>query len=84
MTMGYRVLRGAALVALVALGLILWAFFDGRPIVLVMAMSVGQGLGTLSLVLFLGVVLVELRRSRVLRDGSGQRPGEGDSDAAEP
>lgn len=60
------VLRIAALVTLVSLALMMWSFFDQRPIVLVVAMSVGQGIGTLALLVFMVVVLLDLRRARVL------------------
>lgn len=70
----YRVLRAAAVFALLALALIMWSFFDHRPLVLVAAMSVGQAIGTGSLLLFLAVVLVDLRKANVLGDGPGDRP----------
>lgn len=62
----YRLLQAAAVLALLALALILWSFFDQRPIVLVAAMTAGQALGTGSLLIFLFVVVLDLRSKRVL------------------
>lgn len=63
----YTLLRLAAVNALLALALMMWSFFDRRPIVLVAAMTLGQALGTLSLGLYLAVVALDLRRKGVLR-----------------
>jgi hypothetical protein len=63
-----RVLRVAAVCAIVALALIVWGALDPRPIALVVAMSVGQGLGTLSLIAYLLIVVADLRRSRLFDD----------------
>jgi hypothetical protein len=59
-----HILRGACLLALAALGLMTWSLFDPRPIPVVLAMSVGQALGTLSLGAFLAVVVADLRAGR--------------------
>jgi len=56
-----RVLSGACVLALVALGLIVWSLVDPRPIPVIVAMSIGQVLGTLSFVAFLSVVARDLR-----------------------
>ena len=61
-----RVLSLACGLALVALALIVWSIVDPRPIPVVAAMSLAQGLGTLSLLLYLIVVIAELRRAQVL------------------
>jgi hypothetical protein len=56
--------------ALIGLAFMVWSIFDPRPIPVVLAMSVGQGIGTLSLLLFVVVVLADLRRAKVLdKDG---------------
>jgi hypothetical protein len=54
-------LRAACLLALLALGLMMWSLFDPRPVPVIVAMSVGQVLGTVSLVTFLYVVVTDLR-----------------------
>ncbi len=58
-----RLLRVACVVALAALSLMVWSVLDPRPIPVVVAMSVGQVLGTLSLLLFFCVVALDLRRA---------------------
>lgn len=63
--LGYRALRWAAVAALVALSLMAWGIVDPKPISLVVAMTVGQALGTLSFAVFWLVVINDLRHSRV-------------------
>lgn len=63
-----RLLRLAAVCALLALGLMVWGVLDPAPIALVVAMSVGQGLGTASFALYALVVIVDLRHARVFGD----------------
>ncbi len=58
-------LRLAAVIALVALVLMIWPIFDPRPLPLIAAMSIAQGLGTLSLVIYLVIVAMDLVRARV-------------------
>jgi hypothetical protein len=53
------------MVALLALGLMVWSLVDSRAIAVVLAMSVGQALGSLSLALYLIVVVADLRRHRI-------------------
>ena len=57
------VVRLAAFVALLALACMVWSLVDPRPVPIMVAMSVGQGLGTLSLLLYAIVVVVEARRA---------------------
>ena len=59
-----RVLNAACVLALVALGLMSWSLFDPRPIPVVLAMSLGQVFGTLSLGAFLAVVVADVRARR--------------------
>jgi len=48
-----------------------WSLVDPRPIPVILAMSVGQALGTLSFLAFLGVVVYDLRAAqRALRNAS--------------
>jgi len=56
-----RILTAACLFALFALGLMIWSLFDPRPIPVVVAMSIGQVLGTLSLLAFVYVVVADWR-----------------------
>jgi peptidoglycan/LPS O-acetylase OafA/YrhL len=63
-----RLLRIAAVCALLSLALMVWGVLDPRPIALVIAMSVGQGLGTLSFALYALVVIGDLRHARIFGD----------------
>jgi len=57
----YWVLRAACMLALFALGLFVWSLLDPHPIPVILAMSVGQVLGTVSFAAFLMVVAYDLR-----------------------
>jgi hypothetical protein len=57
-----RILQIAALLALVGLGCMTWSMLDPAPIPVIVAMSVGQAVGTLSFALFLLVVALDLRK----------------------
>ena len=70
-----RRIRIACVSSLIALALMAWSMVDSQPIAVIIAMSVGQALGTLSLVLFLIVVIWDLRRARVLAPSSERAPG---------
>jgi hypothetical protein len=59
-----RVLQIACTLALFALALIVWSLLDPRPIPVILAMSVAQGLGTLSFAAFLFVVVRDLRTAQ--------------------
>jgi len=63
-TLYARVLKGACVLALCALALMSWSMFDPRPIPVVLAMSLGQVLGTLSLAAFIAVIVADLRAGR--------------------
>lgn len=63
-----RWLRVSAVLTLLGLALMVWAVLDPRATPVMIAMSVGQGLGTLAFVIYLGVVLTDLRRARVFSD----------------
>lgn len=58
-----RYVRFACYLALLALGMIAWALVRPQPLPVVAAMSVGQGIGTLSLLCFLYAVASDLRRT---------------------
>jgi hypothetical protein len=51
----------SAVGALVALGLMILSILAPKPIYLVLAMSVGQGIGTLSLALYLLAIVLDLQ-----------------------
>lgn len=52
--------RAAAILALVALPLMVWSILDPTVWPVLVALSVGQGIGTLSFVLFLVAVVRDL------------------------
>ena len=58
-----RTLAFACVLGLIGLALMSWSLFDQGWIPVMMAMSVGQVIGTLSFVLFLLVVVIDLRRA---------------------
>ena len=53
----------ACALGLIGLGLMSWSLFDQGWIPVMMAMSVGQGIGTLSFALFLVIVIIDLRQA---------------------
>jgi hypothetical protein len=53
----------ACVLGLIGLALMSWSLFEQGWIPVMMAMSVGQGIGTLSFALFLVVVLIDLRQA---------------------
>lgn len=55
-------LRISALLTLLALLLMVWSVIQPTPMPVILAMSAGQGVGTLAFALYLYVVLRELRR----------------------
>lgn len=61
-----KILRAACFLALIAIALMVWSVLDQRPAPVVIAMSVGQVFGTLALVAFLFVVLLDLRAAKLL------------------
>jgi hypothetical protein len=71
-----RLLRASAVLTLVALGLMVWSMFQPTPLPVMLAMSVGQALGTLAFALYGYVVLADVRRLRRARRASEPRePG---------
>lgn len=68
-----RWLRIACVLALIALPLMVWSVFDPTVWPVMIALSVGQGIGTLSFLMFLVVVARDLGVARRLR--SPEREG---------
>ena len=58
-----RLMTYACVLGLIGLALMSWSLFEQGWIPVMMAMSVGQGIGTLSFALFLVVVLIDLRQA---------------------
>jgi hypothetical protein len=73
-----RLVRVACVLGLVALPLMVWSLFDPRVWPVLIALSVGQGIGTLSFLLYLVAVARDLGIARRLRrDVSGSSPPRG-------
>ena len=53
----------ACWLGLVGLALMSWSLFDQGWIPVMMAMSLGQGIGTLSFALFLVILIIDLRKA---------------------
>jgi hypothetical protein len=72
-----KLVRAAAVLALVGLALFAWSVLDPRPVPVVVAMSVGQAIGTLSFLLYVLAIYLDLRRARVLGKGAdaAEKPG---------
>jgi len=58
-----RLMVYACVLGLIGLALMSWSLFDQGWIPVMMAMSVGQGIGTLSFALFLVIVIIDLRKA---------------------
>jgi hypothetical protein len=59
-----KVLRAACVLTLVALALMTWSILSPHAAPILVAMSVGQALGTVAFATFLVVVYADLRRLR--------------------
>jgi hypothetical protein len=57
-------LRIACALSVLGLMLMMWSLLDPRAPPVLIALSVGQGIGTLSMVLYLHVILREYRASK--------------------
>ncbi|MBK6694679.1 MAG: hypothetical protein IPG50_21080 [Myxococcales bacterium] len=62
-----RLIRAAAVLAIVALPLMVWSVFNPTVWPILLALSLGQGLGTLSFLMFLVVVVREALFARAER-----------------
>jgi hypothetical protein len=65
-------LRRASILALGALGLVVWSLIDPRPAPVVIGLSVGQALGSLSFFILLVVMVADLKRAQ--KDRSSTLP----------
>jgi hypothetical protein len=68
-----RILQGSCVATLVALGLMAWSEIVPKPLPVIVAMTVAQGIGTLSLVAFAWVVVSDIRTARK-RARESERP----------
>ena len=66
-------LRLASVAILVSLAFMVWGILHPRPLPVIVAMSVGQGIGIVGAAIFLFVVVRDLRRvMRSRRDGTSE------------
>jgi hypothetical protein len=63
-----RLVRVAAILALVALPLMIWSIVDPTVWPVLVALSIGQGIGTVSFVLFLVAVARDLGVKKKIED----------------
>jgi hypothetical protein len=69
-----RVLAAACALALVALALMVWSLLRPTPMPVLVAMSVGQVLGTVSLLMFGVVVVADMRQAHLERAPGSTEP----------
>jgi len=66
-------LRAAAILTLVGLAFMVWSMLDPTPLPVMLAMSVGQAIGTLAFAMYGLAVYKDLRRIRRERRESSQQ-----------
>ena len=66
----------ACFLGLLALALMVYSIIDPRPIPIVLAMSVAQGIGTLSFMIYGFVVFLDLRKAKILDIPTEDQPPE--------
>lgn len=66
-----RRIQVACILALFALALIIYSLLVPKPMPVIVAMSVAQGIGTLSLLIFLHVVLADVWHSMADKSADG-------------
>ena len=57
-----RLLQFSAALTIIALLLMVWSMVDPTPLPVMIAMTAGQGIGTLAFALYLYVIVQDLRR----------------------
>jgi MFS family permease len=62
-----KLITTSCVLGLVAMAMMCWSVLDPTPVPVLVAMSVGQGVGTLSLLCYLAAVVIEVRRARAKR-----------------
>jgi hypothetical protein len=59
-----KLITTSCVLGLVAMAMMCWSVLDPTPVPVLVAMSVGQAVGTLSLLCYLAAVAIEARRQR--------------------
>lgn len=58
-----RIIRYACVLGLIGLALMCWSLFDQGWVPVMIAMTLGQAIGTLSFVLFVLAIIIDLQRA---------------------
>lgn len=62
-----RLITASCVLGLVAMAMMCWSVLDPTPVPVLVAMSAGQAVGTLSLLCYIAAVIIEVRRERARR-----------------
>jgi MFS family permease len=62
-----RLITASCVLGLVATAMMCWSVLDPTPVPVLVAMSAGQAVGTLSLLCYIAAVIIEVRRERAKR-----------------
>jgi hypothetical protein len=62
-----KLITASCVLGLVAMAMMCWSVLDPTPVPVLVAMSAGQAIGTLSLLCYLAAVAIEVRRERQKR-----------------
>ncbi len=73
----------SAIGALASLALMVLSILSPKPLLLVMAMSIGQGLGTISLALYLLAIVLDLQGGAAVYDAQAEATEEATSSGEE-
>lgn len=77
----HRLATAAAVLALAGVAFVAWSSVDPSPLAVVVAMTVGQSVGTASLILLVAAIVIDLKRAGVL---SPMRPRRTSNDGPHP
>jgi preprotein translocase subunit SecF len=69
-----RLIRLSAALALFAIALMAWSLLGSSVVSIMVAMTIGQAVGTVSLLLYVLVLWREFRRSRLLEESEPEEP----------
>jgi len=79
-----RLLKLACLLTLISLALMSWGILHPKPLAVIAAMSIGQGVGILGVLLFGGVVAPDIRAVLRRRGSSAPTPPASSTSPAAP
>ncbi len=70
-----KLLRLSAALTIIALLLMVWSMFDPTPLPVMIAMTAGQGIGTLAFAMYLYVIVQDLRKYKRV-ESAPEKPSE--------